>query len=379
MSYRDFLQRFLTAVFIIILLIGLWYVRSILILGFAAVLVAVAVSVPSRWLQKRGWRTVWATITSAIGLSIIAFLLGLWIVPTLISETTNLVAGLPAAVESAETTYTTWRNSTEVVQQFLPPLDLDELVTASAEADLDNTTNTLLDFGIAVLPILEGVGSVFTLVANIGVMLFIAAFFLADPKSYVLGSLMLVPQRYHQRVIDIWSALYKTLHTWIEAQTISIGITIFLVWFILGFIMKMENAAIVAVFAGFATFIPNIGAFLPLIPIVIFTLTSNPTQLVWTAPTYLVIQLLESNVITPSIVKAELDIPAGAVMLFQLIATLLFGAVGLLLAVPIMAVVITLVREIYSFDFLKLRDAEVEVSFDENRQLQLGKTAVKQE
>jgi predicted PurR-regulated permease PerM len=72
-------------------------------------------------------------------------------------------------------------------------------------------------------------------------------------------------------------------------------------------------------------------------------------------PAYLVIQLAESNVITPTLVKAELNIPAGGLMIFQLLMTLAFGALGLLLAVPVFAGLIVLVREIYSYDLRGLR------------------------
>src|SRR5690606_24094352 len=136
---------------------------------------------------------------------------------------------------------------------------------------------------------------------------------------------------------------------WISALSLSIAITGALVWLILGVLLGMPNAVVVAVFAGIATFIPNIGVFLPLIPIVVFTLASDPGQLVVYVPVYLLIQLLESNVITPSIVKAELELPAGGVMVFQLLATLALGALGLLLAVPLLAVITVLVREIYAY------------------------------
>jgi hypothetical protein len=56
-----------------------------------------------------------------------------------------------------------------------------------------------------------------------------------------------------------------------------------------------------------------------------------------------------------------LEIPSGALLLFQLVATALFGALGLLLAVPMFAVLITLVREIYSYDILKLRDKKFDI------------------
>jgi predicted PurR-regulated permease PerM len=198
-------------------------------------------------------------------------------------------------------------------------------------------------------------------IVNLIFILFIAIFFLVDPKSYVKASLYLLPVRFHGRAIEIWNELHRTIKQWLSSMFLSISITMALVWLILGVILGMPNAVVVAVFAGFATFIPNIGSILPLIPIAVFTLASDPSHLLLYALIYLVIQFCESNIITPSIVKAELEIPAGGLMLFQLLATLALGALGLLLAVPLLAVLIVLVREIYSYDLLGLRGAVVEV------------------
>ena len=75
--------------------------------------------------------------------------------------------------------------------------------------------------------------------------------------------------------------------------------------------------------------------------------------------------------ITPSIVKAELEIPPGALMLFQLLITIAFGALGLLLAVPMLAVLVALVREVYSYDLLGLRNEQIALGTDHNGALVL--------
>ncbi len=99
---------------------------------------------------------------------------------------------------------------------------------------------------------------------------------------------------------------------------------------------------------------------LSIIPITIFTLAyCQPFQLLLYIPAYLVVQFLESNVITPQVVRAQLNIPAGFLMLFQLLITFALGALGLVLAVPILACLIVLVREVYSYDMLKLKYIEV--------------------
>ena len=64
---------------------------------------------------------------------------------------------------------------------------------------------------------------------------------------------------------------------------------------------------------------------------------------------------------TEMIIKSELDIPAGGLMLFQLAITIVLGALGLLFAVPILAIIITLVREIYSKDILGVGDEKIKV------------------
>jgi predicted PurR-regulated permease PerM len=167
---------------------------------------------------------------------------------------------------------------------------------------------------------------------------------------------MLVPSAYQARALEIWDELYRTMTNWVSAQIISIAITVFLVWFVLGVLLGMSHSLTVALFAGVATFIPNLGSIIPLIPIAIFTAADDPGKLLIIVPTYLMIQLLESNVLTPYIVKLELDIPAGGLLLFQVVAAAALGALGVLLAIPLLALVITLVREIYSYDVLRLNE-----------------------
>ena len=159
--------------------------------------------------------------------------------------------------------------------------------------------------------------------------------------------------------LEIIEELYSTLRIWITAQAISIAYTMVLVWVVLGWVLGMPNAFPVALVAGATTFIPNIGLFIPLIPIVVFTASDDISKLGIVVIAYILIQFSESNIFTPYVVKANLKIPAGAMLLFQIMATTLFGAVGLLLAVPLLAILITLVREIYSYDMLGLREKVV--------------------
>ena len=236
----------------------------------------------------------------------------------------------------------------------------------------------VIEQALALVPrFFRGAQTVGAVVGQTVLAVFLAILFLATPYSYVNASLYLVPKEKRERTLEIWQALYKTLTTWLSALSISISVTVTLVWVVLGLIIGMPNALLVAVIAGIATFIPNIGNFIPLLPIAIFSLSASPTMLFITLPAYLLIQLFESNVITPLVVKAELNLPPAALLLFQVIAGLIFGFLGVLMAVPILAMLITLVRELYSVDVLGHKQDQTVTVVSPNGELTLGKAPAK--
>lgn len=373
MTFRAFLQRFMAILVIVLLVIAVWQARAILLMGFAAALIAVGISIPTTFLQQVGLRRPWAIALATFGVALGFVFLILLVMPRLFTELLVLLSSIPDALRALLGVYTQLRESNPLLNAALAPLPSAESAIAQFTPErAQEILNQFLNAGAAIAPtLLGGVETILTVFINFVLVLFIAIFFLVDPESYVKASLYVLPAHYHRRAMEIWNAIYHTLRAWITALSLSISITVALVWLILGVLLGLPNALVVAVFAGLATFIPNIGAFLPIIPITIFTLTSEPTNLFIYIPVYLAIQLTESNIITPSIVKAELEVPAGGLLIFQLLMTLAFGALGLLLAVPVLAVVIVLVRELYAYDFLGLRNTTVELEVDEHGQLQL--------
>lgn len=359
MSYTEFSRRAIFIISFVLVLVGVWYLRQTLLLGFAAVVLAVAMSIPSNFLQVRlGWPRRWSLIVAILSALLILILIILIVVPNLVRETASLFAQAPRALNNAAASYQTLRESNERLLELLPALEVSTFIGNSQEM-IDRAVS-VLNAGIPI--VLQGFGILASTLANLAIILFMSIFFLIDPFSYIKASLFLMPKTYHQRALAIWNELYRTLRSWLSALLISITITTFLVWLILGVVLDTPNVMSVAVFAGFATLIPNVGVFLPLIPITIFTLASEPSALLVTIVAYLLIQLIESNILTPSIVKAELNIPAGGMLLFQVIFGILLGALGVLLAVPLVAVGATLVREVYSYDILKLHGLRVQLA-----------------
>ena len=72
-----------------------------------------------------------------------------------------------------------------------------------------------------------------------------------------------------------------------------------------------------------------------------------PSKVVWVIVLYGAIQTIETNAITPLVMKRMIDVPPALSLLFQSLMAIVFGFLGLLLAVPILAATIVLVDKLY--------------------------------
>lgn len=360
MTFRQFALRTLYLFVALLLLALLWSFRNTWLLVFLALVIAVGVSIPASYLRRLGLPRPLSVALALVGVVLLASALGYWLVPSIVSQFSALLQGdtMASLIGDLSRFYNGLREDSRPLRELLPPLEpqADGELTAD---QLRNFINRALSTGLPVL--ISGGSLVTTLLANLFLVVMLVIFFLAEPRAYLQGALYLVPERHHGRFLALMSLLYHTLRTWLSTLTISITITMTLVVTVMG-LLGMPNVFVVAVFAGLATFVPNIGAVLPVIPIAVFTLADDPSKLPLMVLAYLAIQLLESNLLTPSIVRRELSIPPAATLITQILAASIFGVLGVLLAVPLLALLITLVRELYSYGLLGLRGKHIEVA-----------------
>jgi len=107
--------------------------------------------------------------------------------------------------------------------------------------------------------------------------------------------------------------------------------------------------------AALLTFIPNLGPIMSAIPAVVLALAADPITAVWVALLYIGVQLVEGNVTTPLIQQQTIDLPPALTIVMQFLLGVLFGLMGLALAVPVTAVGITLVQTLYVKGYLERR------------------------
>ncbi|HVL73919.1 MAG TPA: AI-2E family transporter, partial [Beijerinckiaceae bacterium] len=203
------------------------------------------------------------------------------------------------------------------------------------------------DAGGSLLGTVAGYGTTI-LGALADAILVIAAgiFIAANPALYREGLIKLFPIPEHARVGEALDVAGYSLRMWILGQAFSmllVGVLSTAAFWWIGLPAPIALGFI----AGLFDFIPFIGPWLGAIPAVLLAFTVDTETVLWTIGAILVIQQIEGNVIMPLVQRRVVSLPP-AIGLFAIVTFgLLFGALGLFLAVPLGVVVYVLVKKLY--------------------------------
>ena len=93
--------------------------------------------------------------------------------------------------------------------------------------------------------------------------------------------------------------------------------------------------------------IPNFGSLAAMIPGVLLALTMGTNTAIIVTLLYIISQTIVSNIVTPLIQKKMINLPPALTIISQIIMGTLSGALGIIMAVPLLAIVFVLVDELY--------------------------------
>jgi predicted PurR-regulated permease PerM len=202
------------------------------------------------------------------------------------------------------------------------------------------------------------VSSTFGIIGNVAVVLGVGLFLAMNPSLYAQGIVNLVPFSRRPRTAAILSEVGIQLQWWFVGQLCSM-ISIGLLTFVGLSILHVPMAVTLGIIAGLMNFIPNFGPILAAAPAVLVAFAPhgdqtqlNPALAGWVILLYICIQLLEGWVITPFFQQRAVELPPALIIISQVVFGLLLGPIGLILATPILATIIVLVRMMYMEDVL---------------------------
>ena len=342
--------RWLGLIALVAALVLLWSLREAMVLIFAAVVVATALCTIVGAIRDRlGCRR---PVALAISLLAIVVLLGVGaavIIPPFTTQFSLLLQKLPVAAHTL----------LQLLQGGLQ--DASRLLYGSDDAALSGLKQSLGQPGDGRSALATGLGGALRLVDFAGdvggvlvKILFVLAVALmvsAQPKAYQEAVLLLSPSFYRRRFRQVMRHCGEALSAWMVGMLIScvcvgamsaIGLTL----------LGVKLVAANAVLAGVLNFIPNVGPTLSTVFPMSVALLESPWKALAVLALYIFIQNLESYVITPSVMHHQLRLLPGLTLTAQLLFTVLFGPLGLLLALPMAVCLQVLLRDVVIHDIL---------------------------
>lgn len=183
------------------------------------------------------------------------------------------------------------------------------------------------------------------------IIVFVGLYLALDPFVYIAAVRRLIPPRGRPRADQVLSAIVAALRYWLVGRLSSMVIVGILtgagLWAI-----GMPVAVSLGFITGLLVFVPYIGPILSLIPALLVALTMSVTMVAYVIFLYVGVQLLESYFITPLIQERTVSLPPAFLISSQVISGVLFGMLGIVLAVPLTVAATVIVQMLYIEDLL---------------------------
>jgi predicted PurR-regulated permease PerM len=191
--------------------------------------------------------------------------------------------------------------------------------------------------------------STFAMTGAFLLVLFIAAYIGVDPALYHGALLELFPERQRDRAALTFASMATQLRRWLVTQLIAMVVigavtTVFLA------VLRVKAAVPLGILAGVLKFIPIVGSIFAAIPAVAMAFIDSPHKALVVGIGYLIIQFVENHLLVPILMKHGVNIPPAFTLGIQALMALLFGFLGLLVAVPLLAAILTVVRALNPAD-----------------------------
>ncbi|MGA9467518.1 MAG: AI-2E family transporter [Exiguobacterium marinum] len=306
------------------------------------------------FLEKRlkGKRPLAVAIT-LIGLVLIFTIVFSSLGPVLGEQITSLVNAMPSIAKELQQQAFAVRDTlmqNEFLSRFMAQNDevFRNLTT--------NITSYLGDlFGNIASSFGQVVGFVTSAVITIVVIPFMLLYMLLDGKRLPDAIVKLLPSNYEKETRHILHDMHETVRNYVNAQLLVaffVGITSFIGLLII----DVDYAILLALFMMVTNIIPYLGPFLGGAPAVIVAFIQDPIKVLWVIVVIIIVQQIESNVISPLIQGKSLKVHPLTIIIVLLVAGNLAGIIGMLIAVPFYAVAKTVVQNIVRI--YKLRERE---------------------
>lgn len=319
-----------------LLLVFLGRIATVLFLLFVATLLAAYLSATTDALVRRTRLPRGVALAGVtVGSMLVLVGLGFVVLPPMVQQSRELIEALPAQAQRLEELLTRLAGQYPVLQGVLA-------------VETGGLVESLLRDGArfvrgSLLPYLRAGGALAVEAFSVVAM---AIYLARDPAPYREGLIALVPPRHRHLARATLADLAHTLRAWVWAQLLAMVVLGVLTTIGLA-AMRVPYALAFGVFTGVVAIVPFFGTVVStLLPALFVLVETGWVHALAVALLGVVVHLLEANLVAPLIFQQRIRLPPVLTIATVLAMATLIGVLGLVIAVPVLAALVVLVRHV---------------------------------
>lgn len=352
-----------------------WFANPLVLTAFLGILFGLAVSSGVDWLTQ--WRLPRGLSAALIVIGFFATLFGFgaWMAPTLHAQGIELRRRLPDAIDRVETWINHRRNgvigivfsglsnearldsAAATPQPGRPPVAVTRQTApspATAPTDSAVLAATLrqrlsAQFSGATRYLFPFLSSTVEVVTGLLIIIFLSIYIAVDPEMYRRGIMHLFPRDRRERTGEVLSAIAAVLRKWLVTQLIAM-VTLGIVTTVILLALDVKAAFALGLLSGLFEFIPTLGPIISSLPAIAMGFLDSPEKALWVGIAYVGVHFLEGHLLIPLLMKGGINLPPALTIFSQALMALLFGFLGLMCAVPLLAATVVGVKMLYVED-----------------------------
>lgn len=271
------------------------------------------------------------------------FILGLlavtvFILPELINNTRELIRTVPEITVNSQKLFD---KAMSMIRYSDWPADVKNAILGEIEKGTYKVENFALD---ALRSTLTKLIEIITMFFDIVLAMFIAYYLMKDAEQFRESVLSITPRSWRNWLTGTGREISSIMSGFIQGQLLTaliVGILEVIGLYIAG----VKYPLILGLIGGIANIIPYFGPFIGAIPAVAVALIDSPVRAVWATVVFIIIQQLDNAFISPKIIEGKLGLHPVTTIMVVLIGGQFFGILGMLVAVPIAAILKVILKK----------------------------------
>lgn len=272
-------------------------------------------------------------------IGIILYLFVIFVLPQLSESFMGLVNDIPTYIYKGGI----------FINNYIQDLELDDQIMNNLLAQWNKIVNNSIQFLTNLIPLFAStVRVVAASIWNLVIGFIVSIYILSDKERFYGISKKIVYALFRQkrahRIFELSNRSNKIFGNFLVGKIID-SLIIGVLTFIILTVIKMPYNLLISVIIGVTNIIPFFGPFIGAVPSILIVLFVSPIKALWLAVAVFVIQQIDGNIIGPKILGESIGISAFWILFSLLVGGKLFGIPGLVIGVPLFAIVYSIIKD----------------------------------